>query len=634
MSSWTPSHSILLSQLLDDVTGTHEMVQMRQEFCRLDDCFSSAKSERTIYFTGSKAEGLDLPGSDMDFMVDINDEDIEVIEHGHAFPQPRDKQIFMMVPNNANPAFAMLRLITQPTPTKLLTFVSLSLISGSYFLSSSLTMLYRLHLHNNCPNAKIQGPSIEHPEIPDGMPDYDHVYSIHCPFWPNSASEWVRRTRLHEWPSTDAIKQIVDFGFHLVPIGYTSSPMRIMEWRLSFSIAEKILVWSFNHVQIQMYAVLKLIQKEYIKTICNAENYALCSYFMKTFLFWKFEETDKCFWKIENFRECLKYLLTEFRKNLQEGVLKHYFIPDFNLLQAKLTRNAQLELLQLYDHVIQYDIKIIERCQTLRPIWVEFSTRINVQSPAIEIHYLPTQNFIKSSANAIEDKFEKSRLLLNILTDCPQKIIVNILKACTNTSNSSLKSFTLERFRLKYNVPRNTGWPESNKHIYRICRHFDASRIDIMTSKLWRAIMFLLKTDYNTALFIVNKLLSSIPPYALYYSSHGVVSSDETKVLYEDLFLNSDLESSKIEKRAWIFDVALCKDDIHVMPAAIQMELIHYRPDINLNISPFTLAYYLQFLCYHGLQQYDNRGPRAASTCPGHGQSRRIWLYMSTPAHV
>ena len=73
MASWSPARSVLLSQLLDDVVGTEEMVRIRQDYCRIWDCIRSAtNSSDNGYYTGSKAEGLDLPGSDDDFMIDIN----------------------------------------------------------------------------------------------------------------------------------------------------------------------------------------------------------------------------------------------------------------------------------------------------------------------------------------------------------------------------------------------------------------------------------------------------------------------------------------------------------------------------------------------------------------------------------
>ena len=72
MSNWTPARSVLLSQLLDNVVGTEEMVRIRQDYCRISDCIKSIGNIFNSYYTGSKADGLDLPGSDMDFMGDIN----------------------------------------------------------------------------------------------------------------------------------------------------------------------------------------------------------------------------------------------------------------------------------------------------------------------------------------------------------------------------------------------------------------------------------------------------------------------------------------------------------------------------------------------------------------------------------
>ena len=74
MASWTPDDSMILSVLMDDVVGTQKMVEIRQDFCRIDDCLMSEIGRgNRVYFTGSKAEGLDLPGSDEDYMFDIND---------------------------------------------------------------------------------------------------------------------------------------------------------------------------------------------------------------------------------------------------------------------------------------------------------------------------------------------------------------------------------------------------------------------------------------------------------------------------------------------------------------------------------------------------------------------------------
>ena len=43
------------------------------------------------------------------------------------------------------------------------------------------------------------------------------------------------------------------------------------------------------------------------------------------------------------------------------------------------------------------------------------------------------------------------------------------------------------------------------------------------------------------------------------------------------------------------------------VPRAIQLNLDYCDPEIGVEVSPFTYAYYLMSLCYHGLGQYDNK---------------------------
>ena len=67
--------SDILSTLLNEVTGTEEAIKIRQDYCRLDDCIKSLAlpCNSKHYFTGSKSEGLNLKGSDEDYMIDITD---------------------------------------------------------------------------------------------------------------------------------------------------------------------------------------------------------------------------------------------------------------------------------------------------------------------------------------------------------------------------------------------------------------------------------------------------------------------------------------------------------------------------------------------------------------------------------
>ena len=181
------------------------------------------------------------------------------------------------------------------------------------------------------------------------------------------------------------MENIVNFGFHLVSVGHPLSPMKSLEWRISFSNAERRLVWSFNHIQLQCYAVMKLILKEFVKVKCSENTKdVLCSYFIKTFLFWQYEETEQSFWQTTNLRKCLNYLLYDFVRCIRIGLLRHYFIPRFNLFEIKLTPDARRELLQIFDIVIQSDLTIMRKCVSLKNVWLKFIQRWdNVQTHTI-----------------------------------------------------------------------------------------------------------------------------------------------------------------------------------------------------------------------------------------------------------
>ena len=613
MSSWTPRHSVFLSQLLDVVIGTQYMVEIRKDQCRLIDCgLSGDITDWPSYFTGSKSEGLDLPESDVDYMRDGNKtHDILIVQQDQSLPQLHKKRVWEMVTDFVQPAFAKLRSLTPDLEQMPCMVDSMRFIDGFYFLSSH---LFTVNHIQNCghKDVKKQGPSMEHKKDPFGpyRSETDIVISFHCPFWPKVASEWISRSRTNCWPEIDVINKIVSFGFHLVPIGHPRSSTHMMEWRLSFSVAEKLLVWSFNHTQIQMYAILKLILKEVIKANCSAENNVLCSYFMKTYLFWKFEETDKGFWRPENLRECLRYLLVEFHKVLQCGILKHYFIPSFNLLEVKLTRNAQLELLQLYDMLLQYDIKIIQQCRTLRKVWEEFSFRMGYSE-------FPQQCLLRDNCLNCEipkrDFIMNSKYMMDIVHELDRfrSALSSIYTMNTNEAASTpLGLLVFGRCRIANIVfvnGKKLEWPSSNRNVYNLERIFGKCGVNLATGQLWIAILYLIKGNFSKALDTISKLLSSIPPYALHFSKGKIVSKPYVQMLYVDMFLNSGLDFLQISKRAWLYDFWVPEDTIRLMPAAVQIEIDHAIPKQILEISPFTLAYYLQFLCHHGLRQFDNR---------------------------
>ena len=599
MASWTPERSATLSLLLDEVVGTAEMVKTRQEYCKILDYLRSSIRTTAVYYTGSKAEGLNLPGSDRDFMLDINDElNIKVMQTVQDIHGSSSKNILHVCTENVPPGFAILRIDAHCHDPFLLR--ASRGINGVPHLSSVLFMRECLQNQDQTnATVAIQGPSLERwDEYTDkSASGTDHVPSIHCPFWPSGADEWIQRPRHYGWPTSRDIANITSFGCHLVPVGHPLSPRKKMEWRISFSMAERTLVWAFNHEQIQCYAILKIILKEFVKVNCTPQNYVLCSYFIKTFLFWKFENTKTSFWRAENFRDNIIFLLIEFRQCIQEGLLRHYFFPRFNLLSIKLTREAQKELLQLFGIIVQCDISILKECKTLRQVWFRFITTDDQD----RISDMRNKNIVRDDECTMTcASYHTFYIMTNVAKIVPQTFVP--------LYGTPLFSLMLRYYAWISNISSLQPF-STNRDVYKLhlIANNDKSSFDISTCKLLYAMVLLMKAEYKVCLRPVNDVLSRIPPFALYMSTGKVLSSKESKSLYEHVYQESGIDILDRARTSWLMDMHFTKDMLDNVPLAIHIELSFCDPKFGVCISPFTFAYYLMFLCYHELRQYRDR---------------------------
>ena len=413
---------------------------------------------------------------------------------------------------------------------------------------------------------------------------------------------------------------------------------KLAEWRISFSVAERTLVWSFNHIQMQCYAVMKILLKEFIKKKCSPQNQVLCSYFIKTFLFWKYETMQLDFWSEQNFRECIMFLLIEFSNCIREEKLMHYFIPKFNLLSVKLTQAAKIEILELFDIVIQRDISILKECVTLQNVWSKFlshENQINI------IYHDRRKSFLKDDKLMMEKlKFLIPTDMYNDRLDLIRSPFLQVLKMNTPiwlpkqnidliangmqlftldrvlkqilplSCKTDLKSLVVKKIKLgkqiKSLVPVNPQHP-GNKDLYKLLQiATDNASYDISTGKLWCATVLLKKGAYSTALSILNKALSNIPPFAFYEFSTDRCG---TNSLYADKFMDSSCTTMQRAGQAWLTDIIFPKHMFEILPLGIQIEqcFTNYLNCMHFSLSPYTYVHYLMFLCYHELHQYDRR---------------------------
>ena len=144
-----------------------------------------------------------------------------------------------------------------------------------------------------------------------------------------------------------------------------------------------------------------------------------------------------------------------------------------------------------------------------------------------------------------------------------------------------------------------------NKTLYGSYRPLQSNvcGIDISSTRLWYAMLITKCGDYHFYLRFVNKVLSSISPFALYFTGGTLRHvSDGTKKRYVDMFSSNDTRVTERARRAWMIDLRVMPSYMGMVPAAIQVEIVHCEENYSMSLSPFVCAYYLMFLNYCGLR--------------------------------
>ena len=143
----------------------------------------------------------------------------------------------------------------------------------------------------------------------------------------------------HGWPSQELIGYIEQAGCHVVGVGHPESSLedKQVEWRWSFSIAERELIHNFTDDMAACMYLLKAFKNKYWND--DNEPSIFCSYFFKTACLWVFERTQQDESDaISLCRQVFDWLISCYEK----GFLPHYFIPEQNLIGHILDETKRL----------------------------------------------------------------------------------------------------------------------------------------------------------------------------------------------------------------------------------------------------------------------------------------------------
>ncbi|XP_062607495.1 uncharacterized protein LOC134269315 [Saccostrea cucullata] len=327
--------------------GTSQQVAMRRDVMEIGDMIqnqnAAAKTDSPgTLLSGSYREGFRLKESDIDTMLwRVDHRVIWELSHSQYYNMHSQTLILGDI-SNSPPGFTLLYLLS---PSKLRKVQNACVrIGNRHYISSS---KYR-HIACALPSSSYMSPHGPCASGFIGPMEFDLAHCFVSDFWPPSASSWI--DRCHSWPPSNIVDDIVQNGCHLVPIGHKLGQNEGNEWRISFSRAECTLVNAMNHCQFLTYGLLKLVLKEIINNGLDDGEKLLCSYHMKTAVFWAIQQNIIPHWCPQNLLDCFWVCFKLIFKWVYEGFCPNFFIPANNMFLGNIHGAAQkLLFIRLYD---------------------------------------------------------------------------------------------------------------------------------------------------------------------------------------------------------------------------------------------------------------------------------------------
>ncbi|XP_056016735.1 uncharacterized protein LOC125677234 [Ostrea edulis] len=318
--------------------GTSQQVAIRRDVVDIEEIVRNkvrTSNQNMMMASGSHREGFRMKGSDVDYMHWFNNQPVIWDLSQTQFYNVHRQSLILSVSSESPPGFTLLQLLTPRANNRVIS--ALVTMNGRRYISSS---KYReITCSDINPNSTVHGPCGSGTR--DGI-EYDDAHCFVCDFWPPSASSWI--DRCHTWPQPQVVRDIVRSGCHFVAIGHKLGNHESNEWRISFSLSEQKLVYSMNHCQFLTYGLLKLFLKEVINYGLNKAEKLLCSYHMKTAVFWMIQQNTIPNWCPQNLLKCFWYCFKLILKWVYEGVCPNFFIPENNMFLSNIHGEAQSRL--------------------------------------------------------------------------------------------------------------------------------------------------------------------------------------------------------------------------------------------------------------------------------------------------
>ena len=578
-----------LYRVVGEKLGTEKIVDMRRRVMALEQNLNTRSTARTEIFedklfSGSKGEGLRFASSDEDWM--LIHRDTRVIFSSKTEYQ-HNQTILLADQSSTRPGFVLLRRMND-TCSK---FVALSTVpyeNGFYVASENwrdnfTSLSHDLTTHGPC-STTIAGTT-----------EIDYAVSIKADKLPQAAHCFVQRLHKAGWPSTSTLQKIVLGGCHFVAIGAKDSPTELIEWRISFSAIEKILVHSMNHVQFLCYGLLKIFLKEVIDVNIEIKG-MLCSYYIKTALFW---EICRCNiqWNTSNFLSCFWTCFQRLLHWINNEYCPNFFIPENNMFAGKVHGAARRKVISYLVPLYKEGYSCLLRCRS-------------IQSELNDIIWQPTLVHIAESPDEQDKCDVEVRLINEIWNSRPDFCLVEseIAKQMEDLDSIIVINdcaFELEILQIWRNyLTQNdiiSSWRSVANRISEVDQSGQPSTrtmpvVDATRHLLYTALYHYRRGMYSDAISLLQEAKVKLQhPHILYLGESNAIKYRAAGGEHRPL--------SHMIKEIVAFDVEL-NTDMTIPELTLEHQVAANFSSDMLVVPPLVFTNFMYYLCYRKMEKY------------------------------
>ncbi|VDI59936.1 Hypothetical predicted protein [Mytilus galloprovincialis] len=332
---------------------------------------------------------------------------------------------------------------------------------------------------------------------------------------------------------------------------------------------------------------MKIILKDFIKP---RHGDLLCSYFLKTIMFWLSEEINPSEWKPENMISCLSDCIRRLIYYVEYKTCLHYFIPENNLFEDRFTDKEHKELINTLRFIYESPFISVLDTSTFQNYRLE---SLNSRGMILSASELPCYSYLRVF---------RQNIMFN--SESIYRAIKHLGNVCVHKELRTYIFSTDARKRLQSS--NHCNMMARNKLFYQQYRRTlyylkISLRSESISPWLLLASLFYKCKRFLECLYIINCGISSFSPEKIHlHPANSLAEQTVFNEMKQKCGLINALKHLVIDNVYFRYPYSLLPD-----------ELGHFKFDREvIPISPDEYSYFLQILCC--VQLGDDRGAQNA----------------------